>query len=233
MLSPCWPHDFDRSCERRGHSTCPRPSRRPQPAELCQLSCASLGYSSAPAEPGHRAGQAADPQGCSCPGALPSPGGQHGWAVSAGLGAACGHGMWAFLAQLLVALALLAFFLVSCQNVMHIVRGSVSFLLKHAHHELDKELGESQGLADDEEVPSAWVVRRRVLVKVTGRELRAAAEGRGGGERRRGRAGWEAVGCASAVPFCPQRGSPGPPETPWCPSCHCRGTKCCICLESR
>lgn len=75
--------------------------------------------------------------------------------------------MWAFLAQLLIALVLLAFFLVSCQNVMHIVRGSVCFLLKHAHHELDKELGESQGLADDEEALSTRVVRRRVLVKVT------------------------------------------------------------------
>nr|XP_009508666.1 PREDICTED: uncharacterized protein LOC104049646 [Phalacrocorax carbo] len=73
--------------------------------------------------------------------------------------------MWAFLAQLLIALVLLAFFLVSCQNVMHIVRGSVRFLLKHAHRELDKELGESQGLADDEEAPSTRVVRRRVLVK--------------------------------------------------------------------
>ncbi|XP_017587710.1 ankyrin-1 isoform X16 [Corvus cornix cornix] len=73
--------------------------------------------------------------------------------------------MWAFLAQLLIALVLLAFFLVSCQNVMHIVRGSVRFLLKHAHRELDKELGESQGLADDEEALSARVVRRRVLVK--------------------------------------------------------------------
>ncbi|XP_075379509.1 ankyrin-1 isoform X8 [Mycteria americana] len=73
--------------------------------------------------------------------------------------------MWAFLAQLLIALVLLAFFLVSCQNVMHIVRGSVRFLLKHAHRELDKELGESQGLADDEEALSTRVVRRRVLVK--------------------------------------------------------------------
>ncbi|XP_009081404.1 PREDICTED: ankyrin-1, partial [Acanthisitta chloris] len=73
--------------------------------------------------------------------------------------------MWAFLAQLLIALVLLAFFLVSCQNVMHIVRGSVRFLLKHAHHELDKELGESQGLADDEEALSTRAVRRRVLMK--------------------------------------------------------------------
>ncbi|XP_009991574.1 PREDICTED: ankyrin-1 [Chaetura pelagica] len=74
-------------------------------------------------------------------------------------------GMWALLAQLLIALVLLAFFLVSCQNVMHIIRGSVRFLLKHAHRELDKELGESPGLADDEEVLSTRVVRRRVLVK--------------------------------------------------------------------
>lgn len=80
--------------------------------------------------------------------------------------------MWAFLAQMLIALVLLAFFLVSCQNVMHIVRGSVRFLLKHAHRELDKELGESQGLADDEEALSTRVVRRRVLVKVMSRELR-------------------------------------------------------------
>ncbi|KAM6106787.1 uncharacterized protein FYW35_011619 [Pterocles gutturalis] len=80
--------------------------------------------------------------------------------------------MWAFLAQLLIALVLLAFFLVSCQNVMHIIRGSVRFLLKHAHRELDKELGESQGLADDEEALSTRVVRRRVLVKVKSREPR-------------------------------------------------------------
>ncbi|XP_040474218.1 ankyrin-1 isoform X13 [Falco naumanni] len=73
--------------------------------------------------------------------------------------------MWALLAQLLIALVLLAFFLVSCQNVMHIVRGSVRFLLKHAHRELDKELGESQRLADDEEALSTRVVRRRIFVK--------------------------------------------------------------------
>ncbi|XP_025902764.1 ankyrin-1 isoform X1 [Nothoprocta perdicaria] len=73
--------------------------------------------------------------------------------------------MWALLAQLLIALVLLAFFLVSCQNVLHIARGSVRFLLRHAHRELDKELGESRGLADDEESFSTRVVRRRVLVK--------------------------------------------------------------------
>ncbi|OXB71480.1 UNVERIFIED_CONTAM: hypothetical protein H355_006986 [Colinus virginianus] len=67
--------------------------------------------------------------------------------------------------QLLIVVVLLAFFLVSCQNVLYIVRGSVRFLLNHAHRELDKELGESQGLADDEECLSTRVVRRRVLVK--------------------------------------------------------------------
>lgn len=100
--------------------------------------------------------------------------------------------MWAFLAQLLIALVLLAFFLVSCQNVMHIVRGSVRFLLKHAHRELDKELGESPGPADDEEALSARVVRRRVLLKVTsgraerpapGQTERKAVTGQGGRRR--------------------------------------------------
>ncbi|XP_019369970.1 PREDICTED: ankyrin-1 isoform X12 [Gavialis gangeticus] len=73
--------------------------------------------------------------------------------------------MLAFVTQLLITLVLLGFFLVSCQNVLQIVRGSVRFLLKHVHHELDKELGESEGLADDEESVSTRVVRRRVIVK--------------------------------------------------------------------
>lgn len=106
--------------------------------------------------------------------------------------------MWGFLAQLLIVVVLLAFFLVSCQNVMHIVRGSVCLLLKHAHRELDKELGESQGLVDDEETLSTRVVRRRVLVKVMGRELKEQC--RGSAEESRAGAGAvqepEAVGCA-------------------------------------
>ncbi|XP_024620801.1 ankyrin-1 isoform X2 [Neophocaena asiaeorientalis asiaeorientalis] len=77
--------------------------------------------------------------------------------------------MWTFITQLLVTLVLLGFFLVSCQNVMHIVRGSLCFVLKHVHQELDKELGESEGLSDDEETISTRVVRRRVLLK--GNEL--------------------------------------------------------------
>ncbi|KAM7153410.1 uncharacterized protein RBU57_011413 [Macrochelys suwanniensis] len=78
-----------------------------------------------------------------------------------------GRTMLAFLTQLLITLVLVGFFLVSCQNVLHIVRGSVRFLLKHVHQELDKELGESEGLTDDEESISTRVVRRRVIVKVT------------------------------------------------------------------
>ncbi|XP_074185705.1 ankyrin-1 isoform X17 [Rhinolophus sinicus] len=73
--------------------------------------------------------------------------------------------MWTFITQLLVTLVLLGFFLVSCQNVMHIVRGSLCFVLKHIHQELDKELGENEGLSDDEETISTRVVRRRVLLK--------------------------------------------------------------------
>lgn len=78
--------------------------------------------------------------------------------------------MWTFITQLLVSLVLLGFFLVSCQNVMHIVKGSLSFVLRHIHQELDKELGESEGLNDDEETISTRVVRRRVLWKVTARQ---------------------------------------------------------------
>eukprot|EP00070_Physeter_catodon_P031035 XP_028337929.1 ankyrin-1 isoform X7 [Physeter catodon] len=77
--------------------------------------------------------------------------------------------MWTFVTQLLVTLVLLGFFLVSCQNVMHIARGSLCFVLKHVHQELDRELGESEGLSDDEETISTRVVRRRVLLK--GNEL--------------------------------------------------------------
>ncbi|XP_034376712.1 ankyrin-1 isoform X4 [Arvicanthis niloticus] len=73
--------------------------------------------------------------------------------------------MWTFITQLLVTLVLLGFFLVSCQNVMHIVKGSLCFVLKHIHQELDKELGESEGLSDDEETISTRVVRRWVFLK--------------------------------------------------------------------
>lgn len=76
--------------------------------------------------------------------------------------------MWTFVTQLLVTLVLLGFFLVSCQNVMHIVKGSLCFVLKHIHQELDRELGEGEGHGgDDEETVSSRVVRRRLFLKVT------------------------------------------------------------------
>ncbi|XP_040850102.1 ankyrin-1 isoform X4 [Ochotona curzoniae] len=78
--------------------------------------------------------------------------------------------MWTFVTQLLVTLVLLGFFLVSCQNVMHIVKGSLCFVLKHIHQELDRELGEGEGHGgDDEETVSSRVVRRRLFLK--GHEL--------------------------------------------------------------
>ncbi|XP_062994956.1 secreted frizzled-related protein 1 isoform X6 [Elgaria multicarinata webbii] len=73
--------------------------------------------------------------------------------------------MWGFLTQLLISLVLLGFFLVSCQNLLHIAQGSVRFVLKHIHQELDKELGETEGLSDDEEDVATRVVRRRVIVQ--------------------------------------------------------------------
>ena len=110
--------------------------------------------------------------------------------------------MWSFLVQLLIVVVLLAFFLVSWQNVLYLFRGSVRFLLNHAHRELDKELGESQGLADDEESLSTRVVRRRVLVKVMGREQHQGMHSREQGQ------GW---GCAGAGALgCVLEGSAAP-----------------------
>lgn len=97
--------------------------------------------------------------------------------------------MWTFITQLLVTLVLLGFFLVSCQNVMHIFKGSLCFVLNHIHQELDKELGENEALSDDEETVSTRVIRRRVLLKVTARqeaglELKVGApEARAPGQR--------------------------------------------------
>ena len=93
--------------------------------------------------------------------------------------------MWTFVTQLLVTLVLLGFFLVSCQNVAHIVRGSLGFVLKHIHQELDKELGESEGLSDDEETISTRVVRRRVR----GAPIRMPRGKRGQAARLRGALG--------------------------------------------
>nr|XP_033804842.1 ankyrin-1 isoform X10 [Geotrypetes seraphini] len=73
--------------------------------------------------------------------------------------------MLGFVTELLISLVLLGFFLVSCQNVLQILKGSVRFLLKHIHQELDKELGENEGVTDDEDTVTTRVVRRRVIVK--------------------------------------------------------------------
>ncbi|OCT90168.1 hypothetical protein XELAEV_18018784mg [Xenopus laevis] len=73
--------------------------------------------------------------------------------------------MWGFLTELGVCIVLIGFFVVSCQNVVHIVRGAGKFVLRRLHNELDKELGEGGG-EDDEETLTTKVVRRRVIVKV-------------------------------------------------------------------
>ncbi|KAK1154276.1 ankyrin-2-like isoform X8 [Acipenser oxyrinchus oxyrinchus] len=73
--------------------------------------------------------------------------------------------MWTLLTELLISLVLLGFFVLSCQNVLHIVNGSIRFVLKHIHQELDQELGEGEEGGDDEESVTTHVVRRRVMVK--------------------------------------------------------------------
>ncbi|XP_041089471.1 ankyrin-1-like isoform X6 [Polyodon spathula] len=73
--------------------------------------------------------------------------------------------MWTLLTELLISLVLLGFFVLSCQNVLHIVTSSIRFVLKHIHQELDQELGEGEEGGDDEESETTHVVRRRVVVK--------------------------------------------------------------------
>uniref|UniRef100_A0A8B9PC38 Ankyrin 1 n=1 Tax=Apteryx owenii TaxID=8824 RepID=A0A8B9PC38_APTOW len=144
--------DSSLECSKAEDSDLPAAFSRPWPADLWQLELRQR-----PVRGPRRQGL------LPCCGALRAP-----WLGSEQQARTAGSrrgGMWAFLAQLLIALVLLTFFLVSCQNVLHIARGSLRFLLKHAHRELDRELGESQGLADDEELFSTRVVRRRVLVK--------------------------------------------------------------------
>ncbi|MEE6512987.1 hypothetical protein FKM82_020398 [Ascaphus truei] len=72
--------------------------------------------------------------------------------------------MWGFLTELGVSAVLIGFFVVSCQNVVHIARGAGKFVLGRLHAELDRELGEGGG-EDDEETLTTKVVRRRVIVK--------------------------------------------------------------------
>ncbi|KAG9330202.1 hypothetical protein JZ751_026106 [Albula glossodonta] len=73
--------------------------------------------------------------------------------------------MWALLTELLFSLVLLAFLVISCQNVLHIASGSLRSALTYIHQQLDRELGEGEGVADEEENITTRVVRRRVILK--------------------------------------------------------------------
>ncbi|XP_055018072.1 ankyrin-1a isoform X3 [Boleophthalmus pectinirostris] len=73
--------------------------------------------------------------------------------------------MWALVTELLFSFVLLAFLVISCQNVLHIASGSVRSVLTYIHHALDHELGEGEGVADEEENVTTRVVRRRVILK--------------------------------------------------------------------
>lgn len=74
--------------------------------------------------------------------------------------------MWALVTELLFSFILLAFLVISCQNVLHIASGSVRSVLKYMHAQLDRELGEVEGVSDEEENVTTRVVRRRVILKV-------------------------------------------------------------------
>lgn len=74
--------------------------------------------------------------------------------------------MWALVTELLFSFVLLAFLVISCQNVLHIASGSVRSVLTYVHAQLDRELGEVEGVADEEENVTTRVVRRRVILKV-------------------------------------------------------------------
>ncbi|XP_061115631.1 ankyrin-1-like isoform X1 [Conger conger] len=73
--------------------------------------------------------------------------------------------MWALFTELLFSLVLLAFLVISCQNVLHIASGSLRSMLTQVHLQLDRELGEGEGVADEEEDITTRVVRRRVILK--------------------------------------------------------------------
>lgn len=74
--------------------------------------------------------------------------------------------MWAVVTELLFSFVLLAFLVISCQNVLHIASNSVRSVLAYIHTKLDRELGEDEGVADEEESVTTRVVRRRVILKV-------------------------------------------------------------------
>uniref|UniRef100_A0A665VQD4 Ankyrin 1, erythrocytic a n=2 Tax=Echeneis naucrates TaxID=173247 RepID=A0A665VQD4_ECHNA len=73
--------------------------------------------------------------------------------------------MWALVTELLFSFVVLAFLVISCQNVLHIASGSVRSVLTYIHVQLDRELGEFEGVADEEENVTTRVVRRRVILK--------------------------------------------------------------------
>uniref|UniRef100_A0A3P8W5Q9 Ankyrin 1, erythrocytic a n=1 Tax=Cynoglossus semilaevis TaxID=244447 RepID=A0A3P8W5Q9_CYNSE len=73
--------------------------------------------------------------------------------------------MWALVTELLFSFVLLAFLVISCQNVLHIASGSVQSVLTYIHKQLDRELGEVERVADEEENVTTKVVRRRVILK--------------------------------------------------------------------
>uniref|UniRef100_A0A673BQ61 Ankyrin-1 n=1 Tax=Sphaeramia orbicularis TaxID=375764 RepID=A0A673BQ61_9TELE len=73
--------------------------------------------------------------------------------------------MWALVTELLFSFVLLAFLVISCQNVLHIASGSVRSVLTYIHNQLDRELGEVEGVADEEENVTTRVVRRRVILQ--------------------------------------------------------------------
>ncbi|XP_026872669.1 ankyrin-1a isoform X7 [Electrophorus electricus] len=73
--------------------------------------------------------------------------------------------MWALLTELLFSFVVLAFLVISCQNVLHIASGSVRSVLTYIHAQLDRELGEDESVADEEENVTTRVVRRRVILK--------------------------------------------------------------------
>ena len=85
--------------------------------------------------------------------------------------------MWALVTELLFSLVLLAFLVISCQNVLHIASGAVRSVLSYVHAQLDRQLGEGEGVADEEENVTTRVVRRRVILKVR----RRGGTGPGGG----------------------------------------------------
>ncbi|XP_052447472.1 uncharacterized protein LOC127990615 isoform X4 [Carassius gibelio] len=73
--------------------------------------------------------------------------------------------MWTLVTELLFSFVLLAFMVISCQNVLHIASSSVRSVLAYIHTQLDRELGENESVADEEENFTTRVVRRRVILK--------------------------------------------------------------------